>query len=131
MSEIDERLNIERNITRLEIELAEWRQRHRELPSGDGAISYPDQPERLVRVSDFYRLKEKDDLNLKYEFWHDVSLLLQRYYLRRDRQARKFASRLRLMQRTAAEIDARYREQIEYWKVECWKAKHKGSSSQD
>ena len=131
MSEIDERLNIERNITRLEIELAEWRQRHRELPSGDGAISYPDRTERLVRMSDFYRLKEKDDLNLKYAFWHDVSLLLQRYYLRRDRQARKFASRLRLMQRTAAEIDARYREQIEYWKVECWKAKHKGSSSQD
>jgi hypothetical protein len=82
------------------------------------SIDYPKRQEKIIKVEEFYHLRPELDMNLKYGFWHAVALLLQQHYLRRDRQARRFAWALFLVRRTAAERDAALRQEIAYWKAE-------------
>ena len=73
---------------------------------------YPERPERVVRIEQFYRYDPaQDEFNVR-EFWLDVARDAVWRMKRRERQARAFARRWRLVRNAARERDQALRGEL-------------------
>src|SRR3990172_5895848 len=73
---------------------------------------YPERPERIVRIEQFYTYDPgRDEFNVR-DFWVDVARDAVRRMKRRESQARALARRLRLVRNAARERDQALRGEL-------------------